>query len=95
MIEMGKNEVDYEIWATKETAKVNCSCSVGGTGCTRCTAGSHGHCTNGSCRPTLSESTYELGKFVVVCDTQANVVLKLARMKWPKNGLAIIPVRRK
>lgn len=34
-------------------------------------------------------------KKLAVCDTQANVVLKLARMKWPKNGLTIIPVRRK
>lgn len=34
-------------------------------------------------------------KKITVCDTQQAALRKLAKMRWPKNGLAIIPMRRK
>jgi hypothetical protein len=36
-----------------------------------------------------------LVKLLATCDTRANVILKLARMNWPADGLVIVPVRRK
>lgn len=41
------------------------------------------------------KSTGVAKKKLAICDTQANALKKLAKLKWPKNGLAIIPVRRK